>query len=87
MQLIPVFHLGGCVRLQVPDVSYDFVARNQGFFRVLPLWAGGIGGAGILANRILSGAVQGTKLSLRLHESFQLHFPWILRSAYHGLGC
>ncbi|KAF5838919.1 hypothetical protein DUNSADRAFT_2010, partial [Dunaliella salina] len=39
----------------VPDVSYDFVARYQNFFRALPLWAGGVGGAGILANRVLSG--------------------------------
>ncbi len=44
--------------MQVPDVSYDFVARNQGFFRTLPLWAGGIGGAGVLANRVLSGVGQ-----------------------------
>jgi hypothetical protein len=39
----------------VPDASYDFVSRNQGLVRSLPLWAGGIGFVGLLANRTLSG--------------------------------
>ena len=40
---------------QVPDASYDLVARNQGFMRSLPLWGGGLGFAGLLANRAISG--------------------------------
>jgi hypothetical protein len=39
----------------VPDASYDFVSRNQGFIRSLPLWAGGVGFVSLLANRTLSG--------------------------------
>jgi hypothetical protein len=40
---------------QVPDASFDFVARNQGLVRGLPLWGGAIGFAGLLANRAISG--------------------------------
>jgi hypothetical protein len=40
---------------QVPDASFDFVAKNQDLVRGLPLWAGGLGLVGILANRALSG--------------------------------
>eukprot|EP00882_Tetradesmus_deserticola_P023022 GHRQ01025049.1.p1 GENE.GHRQ01025049.1~~GHRQ01025049.1.p1 ORF type:complete len:182 (+),score=54.05 GHRQ01025049.1:227-772(+) len=40
---------------QVPDASYDFVSRNQGLVRSLPLWAGSVGLVGLLANRTLSG--------------------------------
>ncbi|KAG2501771.1 hypothetical protein HYH03_000271 [Edaphochlamys debaryana] len=39
----------------VPDQSFDFVAQNAGFFRALPLWAGGLGVASLLLNRSLSG--------------------------------
>jgi hypothetical protein len=39
----------------VPDASYDFVAANQGLMRGLPLWAGGLGFVGLLANRFISG--------------------------------
>ncbi|KIY99022.1 hypothetical protein MNEG_8940 [Monoraphidium neglectum] len=39
----------------VPDASFDFVARNQGLVRGLPLWGGAIGFAGLLANRAISG--------------------------------
>jgi hypothetical protein len=44
-----------CCCCQVPDASYDFVSRNQGLVRSLPLWAGGVGFVGLLANRTLSG--------------------------------
>eukprot|EP00878_Enallax_costatus_P009874 GHUV01010311.1.p1 GENE.GHUV01010311.1~~GHUV01010311.1.p1 ORF type:complete len:311 (+),score=99.09 GHUV01010311.1:286-1218(+) len=40
---------------QVPDASFDFVARNQNFVRSVPLWAGGLGFVSLLANRTLSG--------------------------------
>jgi hypothetical protein len=40
---------------QVPDASYDFVARNQGLVRGVPLWGGALGFAGLLANRFISG--------------------------------
>eukprot|EP00879_Flechtneria_rotunda_P015530 GHRR01016241.1.p1 GENE.GHRR01016241.1~~GHRR01016241.1.p1 ORF type:complete len:184 (+),score=38.41 GHRR01016241.1:206-757(+) len=40
---------------QVPDASYDFVARNQNLVRSLPLWAGTLGFVSLLANRTLSG--------------------------------
>ncbi|KAI8475323.1 MAG: CGLD23 protein required for cyt b6 assembly [Monoraphidium minutum] len=40
---------------EVPDVSYDIVAQNQGLIRGLPLWGGAIGFAGLLANRAISG--------------------------------
>jgi hypothetical protein len=39
----------------VPDASFGFVADNQAFVRSLPLWAGGLGFAGLLLNRTLSG--------------------------------
>jgi hypothetical protein len=42
-------------RFQVPDASYDYVARNQGLIRSLPLWGGALGFAGLLANRFISG--------------------------------
>lgn len=38
-----------------PDISYDFVAQNAGLMRALPLWAGGLGIASLIANRVLSG--------------------------------
>lgn len=40
---------------EVPDASYDFVARNQGLVRSLPLWGGAVGFVGLLANRAISG--------------------------------
>jgi hypothetical protein len=40
---------------EVPDMTYGFVGRFQAFFRALPLYAGGLGIAGLLANRALSG--------------------------------
>lgn len=36
-------------------MSYDFVSRNQGLVRSLPLWGGVLGFAGLLANRAVSG--------------------------------
>jgi hypothetical protein len=44
--------------LQVPDMTYDFIAQNQNIFRALPLWAGGLGIAGLLGNRLISGVSQ-----------------------------
>ena len=40
---------------EVPDVSFNFVARYQAAFRALPLYAGGVGIIGVLVNRIVSG--------------------------------
>ncbi|KAL6756237.1 hypothetical protein V8C86DRAFT_2651327 [Haematococcus lacustris] len=40
---------------EVLDVSYDFVAQNQGLFRSLPLWSGGLSIVALLLNRAISG--------------------------------
>ena len=40
---------------EVPDVTFNFVALNQGLFRALPLYAGGLGIVSILVNRIVAG--------------------------------
>lgn len=37
-------------------MTYDLVGQNQGLFRSLPLWGGGLGIATLLANRAISGA-------------------------------
>lgn len=39
----------------MPDITYGFVGKNQGLFRALPLYAGGAGILGLLANRLISG--------------------------------
>lgn len=44
---------------QVPDASYDFVARYQGAVRSLPLWGGALGFGGLLLNRAISGVSGG----------------------------
>ncbi len=48
-------HNCGSGHRQVPDVTYDLVAKNQGFLRALPLWAGGLSIVALLANRAVSG--------------------------------
>ena len=40
---------------EVPDVTFNFVAQNQGAFRALPLYAGGLGIVSILVNRVVAG--------------------------------
>ena len=40
---------------EVPDVTFNFVSQNQSFFRALPLYAGGLGIASLLVNRIVAG--------------------------------
>ncbi|KAJ9526942.1 hypothetical protein QJQ45_025343 [Haematococcus lacustris] len=40
---------------EVLDVSYDFVAQNQGLSRSLPLWSGGLSIVALLLNRAISG--------------------------------
>jgi hypothetical protein len=40
---------------ETPDATYALVAESQGFFRALPLYAGGIGISATLINRLMSG--------------------------------
>lgn len=58
----------------MPDASYDFVARSQGLVRSLPLWAGGLGFASLLANRTLSG-VSNPRGSLAARAAHAPHAP------------
>eukprot|EP00955_Chlamydomonas_euryale_P113264 366205-Chlamydomonas_euryale.AAC.9 len=40
--------------VQVPDVTYNFVAQNVDTFRALPLYMGALGIIGVIANRCVS---------------------------------
>ena len=54
---------------EVPDVSFNFVARYQAVFRAMPLYTGGLGIVGILVNRILSGVSEATVWTEQLGNS------------------
>ena len=49
---------------EVPDVSFNFVARYQAVFRALPLYAGGLGIVGVLVNRVISGVSEAAATQL-----------------------